>query len=189
MERLHQEDLAQAAGVHPAVTYQNDGGPGIAQIAGLLREHLGRSAVPDLSRFFEATLFNWASLGTDAHAKNYAILYSPRRGTRPTLAPLYDLGSALAYPEISDRNARLAMSYAGHYRAREIQQSDIAREAEGIGLEAEWAITRARELASGLPEALSSAAAESHLGGGDATFAARLVDRARERSAALLAQL
>lgn len=189
IERLHQEDFAQAAGVHPAEKYQNAGGPGIARIAGLLREHLGRAAEPSLSRFFEATLFNWASLGTDAHAKNYAMLYNLNDRSRPMLAPLYDLGSALAYPEISDRNATLAMSYGGHSRVRDIQPSHIVREAGGIGLEEEWAISRARELVDGLPEAFSTATAEAGLNGDDATFAARLIDEVSGRSLMLLKQL
>lgn len=189
IERLHQEDFAQVAGVHPSAKYQNEGGPGIARIAALMREHLGRSAGRDITRFFEATLFNWASLGTDAHAKNYAIVYGWDGNSRPTLAPLYDLGSALAYPEISERNAKLAMSYAGNYKAREIQPSHIASEAERIGLDRAWAIERAREIVVGLPDALSSATAEAPLHGDDAAFAHRLVDAGARRSAVLLRQL
>ena len=140
-------------------------------------------------RFFEATLFNWAALATDAHAKNYALLYGERSLSRPAFAPLYDLGSALAYPEISDRRAKLAMSYGGHYRADEIQPRHIRREAEAIGLDPDWAMIRARELVVGLPDAFSEAAKHTRLHGDDATFAARLVDQVSGRSSRLLAQL
>jgi serine/threonine-protein kinase HipA len=189
VQRLHQEDFAQAAGVHPSAKYQNEGGPGIATIAELMWQHLGRGAGRDIPRFFEATLFNWASLSTDAHAKNYAIRYGLRRTSRPELAPLYDLGSALPFPEISDRRAKLAMSFDGHYRVRDIEPRHIMREAEGIGLDADWARARARELVVGLPEAFSTAVAEMPLERDGAAFARRLIDAAAQRSTALLTQL
>ena len=187
--RLHQEDFAQATGTHPSAKYQNEGGPGIAAIGAAIRTHLGRPGASSVTRFFEAALFNWAALGTDAHAKNYALAYSGARAARPDLAPLYDLGSALAYPEINDRRARLAMSFAGHYRTFEIEPRHLVREAEPLGLIEQWVIDRARELVRGLPDALGRAAAEAPLSGEDARFAATLVDRAHERAGELDRQL
>ncbi|BDZ55406.1 type II toxin-antitoxin system HipA family toxin [Agromyces marinus] len=187
--RLHQEDFAQATGTHPSAKYQNEGGPGIAAIGELMRENLGRPAFSEVERFFEATLFNWAVLGTDAHAKNYALTYSGTRSARPVLAPLYDLGSALAYPEINNRRAKLAMSYGGHYRASEIEPRHLVREAAALGLTEEWVLDRARHLVHGLPEALGRAIDEAKLTGDDALFAAMLSDRARERTNELGRQL
>lgn len=187
--RLHQEDFAQATGTHPSAKYQNEGGPGIVAIGELMRENLGRLAISDVERFFEATLFNWAVLGTDAHAKNYALTYSRTRSARPVLAPLYDLGSALAYPEINNRRAKLAMSYSGHYRAREIEPRHLVREAAPLGLAEEWVLDRARHLVDGLPEALGRAIEEAKLTGDDALFASMLSDRARERTHELGRQL
>lgn len=187
--RLHQEDFAQAAGVHPSAKYQNEGGPGIATIAGLLREHLGRGAERDVQRFFEATLFNWAALGTDAHAKNYAVRYGRSAVARPELAPLYDLGSSLPFPEINNPRAKLAMSFGGHYRAGEIMPRHIVGEAQGIGLPADWAVARAREIVEGLPDAFSTAAAELPLVDDDAKFVTRLIDASARRTSTLLTQL
>lgn len=190
--RRHQEDLAQAMGVHPASKYQSDGGPGIADVGQLLRRHLGRSADAQIARFFEAVLFNWAALGTDAHVKNYAIVHPARSevGTaRGLLAPLYDLGSALAYPDLNNRKAKLAMSFAGHYRAFEIEPRHLVEEGEPLGLSRDWVLMRARDLVDGLPDALSQAAQEAALTGDDALFAGALVDRARERTDALRRQL
>lgn len=189
MQRLHQEDFAQATGIHPSVKYQAEGGPGIATIGNLIWEYFGRNANQDVHRFFEATLFNWAALGTDAHAKNYALRYGLGVTDRPQLAPLYDLGSALAYPDINNRRAKVAMSFGGHYRASEIEPRHIRAEAEGIGLDPVWATDRAREYVEGLPDAFSDAVAELNLEGEDAAFATRLVDAAAHRSANLLRQL
>jgi len=37
--RIHQEDLCQALAAHPERKYENEGGPGIADIVGVLRAH------------------------------------------------------------------------------------------------------------------------------------------------------
>ncbi|QAY73714.1 type II toxin-antitoxin system HipA family toxin [Agromyces protaetiae] len=187
--RRHQEDFAQVMGVHPSAKYQNEGGPGIAAIGAVMRSIPGFIVQGEIERFFEATLFNWAALGTDAHAKNYALVYPDPRRPRPTLAPLYDLGSALAYPEINNRKAKLAMSYAGHYRTFEIEPGHLVQEAAGVGLAEDWVIERARHLVEALPDALRSAAHEAALAGENAAFARTLVERAAERSAHLGKQL
>jgi serine/threonine-protein kinase HipA len=154
-----------------------------------MREHLGRSAHRDVQRFFEAAMFNWASMGTDAHAKNYALRYGLDRTSRPEFAPLYDLGSTLPFPEISDRTAKLAMSFDGRYRIAEIEPHHITREAEGIGLDSDWARGRARELVANLPDAFSAAVTETQLENEAAELGNRLIDAAADRSGILLAQL
>jgi serine/threonine-protein kinase HipA len=154
-----------------------------------MRQNLGSAAEAEVTGFFEATLFNWAALGTDAHAKNYALLHPAQRSARASLAPLYDLGSALAYPEINNRRARLAMSYDGHYRTFEIEPRHLIREAASAALDEEWVIDRARHLVAGLAPALRQAADEAALLGGDAQFAAYLIDRAQERAEHLGSQL
>jgi serine/threonine-protein kinase HipA len=86
--RLHQEDLCQAMGIHPESKYENDGGPGIAEIMQILKW----SAEPekDRRRFLQAITLNLLLLGTDAHAKNYSLIFSPGK---MRLAPLYDIGN------------------------------------------------------------------------------------------------
>ncbi len=193
--RRHQEDFAQATGTHPTAKYQNEGGPGIAAISQLIIDRFGPAGPMHALGFFDATIFNWVALGTDAHAKNYALLWSMSRTGWPRLAPLYDLGSALAYPEINNRRAKLAMSFDGHYRTFEIEPRHIVREASvfngilGQGAIADWVYSRARTYVDGLPEALSLAAEEASLSGEERQFAATLIDRARERTQDLRRQL
>lgn len=71
-QRIHQEDMCQALGLMPTSKYQEDGGPGIARIAALIRS---QSAYPDedIERFLTANIFNWLIGGTDAHAKNPSL--------------------------------------------------------------------------------------------------------------------
>ena len=89
-----------------------------------------------MSRFIEATLFNWAALGTDAHAKNYSLLHDRVHGA--SLAPLYDVATALPYPDLNSRRAKLAMSFDGHYRGREIEPSPILGAVAAAGVDPEW---------------------------------------------------
>ncbi len=113
--RIHQEDMCQALGHLPQKKYENQGGPGAAEIAALLREH-SSEPVEDVWRFFEALVYNWLIAGTDAHAKNYSVLIVKRT---VRLAPLYDLISTLPYPKTVDpRRAKLAMKIGGKYLLR-----------------------------------------------------------------------
>jgi serine/threonine-protein kinase HipA len=104
--RVHQEDLCQALAVPPSRKYQNEGGPGPAQIARLLRDAMSPAVADDaVWRFADALAWNWLIGGTDAHAKNYSLLLA---GDQIRLAPLYDIASALPYGS-HERKLRLAM--------------------------------------------------------------------------------
>jgi serine/threonine-protein kinase HipA len=92
--RIQQEDMCQAASLHPANKYEREGGPGVRMIAELLRE---QSSHPeeDVQSLVDAIAFNWLIAGTEAHAKNYALLLGGNGAVR--LAPLYGLASILPY--------------------------------------------------------------------------------------------
>jgi serine/threonine-protein kinase HipA len=117
IRRLHQEDVCQALGRSSERKYQAEGGPTILETVELMRNC---SSVPaqDLPTFWRALVFNWLIGNCDAHAKNFSLLYDTGA---PTLAPLYDLVSTIAYPELT---TRLAMSIDGA-----IQISDVNTEA------------------------------------------------------------
>ena len=94
--RMHAEDLCQAFGLRPSQKTEEQGGPSLRDIAGMLRRH---AASPDdgeasVRRFGQALVLNWVIVGTDAHAKNYTLMHE-RSGA--TLAPLYDVSSSLPY--------------------------------------------------------------------------------------------
>ncbi|MFT4029880.1 MAG: type II toxin-antitoxin system HipA family toxin [Protaetiibacter sp.] len=181
--RLHQEDLAQAFGIHPGRKYQNDGGPGIADITRLLS---ARGLTADAQRFFDATLFNWAMLGPDAHAKNYSLLHEAD-GTR--LAPLYDIATALPYPDLNTRSTKLAMSFNRRYRDSEITARDVVAEAVDSGFDPDWAQERATDIVGRITDAFSDAISSARLTGDAAAFAATIIDRSAERTQHLTRQL
>jgi len=126
IRRLHQEDVCQALGYPSDRKYQADRGPGIADTVALLRSC---SAVPaqDLPTFWRAVVFNWLIGNCDAHAKNFSLLYD---GGAPTLAPLYDLVSTTAYPELT---GRLAMTIDGARMIEEVRAETWTTLATEVG--------------------------------------------------------
>ena len=117
--RLHQEDFCQASGCHPDRKYQNEGGPNPEAILAVIRKHCANPE-KDAETFVGALIFNWIILGTDGHAKNYGLLHE--KGPSVRLTPLYDLTSALPYPEqFPPGKAKLAMRVGGQYQCAKIQ--------------------------------------------------------------------
>jgi serine/threonine-protein kinase HipA len=152
--RLHQEDLCQALGLAPALKYQSDGGPTPAAIAALLRAH-SRRPEDDVETFVSALAFSFLTAGTDAHAKNYSLLLGARGQVR--LAPLYDLASALPYPDLDPRRLKLAMKIGPSYRVREIGRRHFEALAAELELEPRVVVERTRAQARALREALPEA--------------------------------
>ncbi len=138
--RLHQEDLCQALGVLPDHKYQAEGGPSVVDVVDLLRR---AASIPaqDVPRLWGALVLNVLVGNCDAHGKNYSLLYD---GAHPTLAPLYDIVSTVAYPELT---TRLSMSIAG---ARDITKVDLAaweQCALAAGVNPRYALDEVRRIA------------------------------------------
>lgn len=167
IRRVHQEDMCQALRIHPARKYQNEGGPGPRQIVDLLAASVRGAhpdaAMQDVQTFLDALVFNWLIGGTDAHAKNYSILLAGDGLVR--LAPLYDIASIYAYPQIDPLKAKLAMKIGGDYRLRDIGWADWIQVSRDIGAPAEGLVDRARDMVRRLPDALSDQIARARAGG------------------------
>lgn len=186
--RVHQEDLCQAMGIHPADKYESDGGPSAKAVVSLLRRTMpARDADEAAWRFADALAWNWLIGGTDAHAKNYSLLLS---GRDVRLAPLYDISSVLPYlgerdPEgvmLHERRMRMAMKVGG--------EADLApplntwpRAAAELGLPADALVARVETLASATPTAFEAAAADAGVAGLESPVVQRLVERVAERAA------
>jgi serine/threonine-protein kinase HipA len=124
--RVHQEDFCQALGFTSARKYASDGGPVFRDLFTLLRRVATRPAI-EVLKLFDAAIFNLIIGNADAHGKNYSLLYDGST----KLAPLYDLLSTVAYPELSPR---LAMKIAKRAGLEDIQARDWTRFAEETGL-------------------------------------------------------
>ncbi|HMI80977.1 MAG TPA: HipA domain-containing protein [Solirubrobacterales bacterium] len=123
--RVHQEDMCQALGLLPAAKYEDNGGPSVAAIVQLLRALRGPFMARDVNDFIHAVLVNFLLGNSDAHGKNFALLYEPESGVR--LAPLYDVVSTAAYPELTQR---MSMALGGVTDPAKVDMQAWARLAE-----------------------------------------------------------
>lgn len=147
--RVHQEDFCQALGVMPQIKYQNQGGPGAADLADVLWAH-GSQPRRDVELLFNALVFNYLIGGTDAHAKNYSLLLGSGGDIR--LAPLYDISSALPYPQLQKRMLKLAMKIGSHYRWWDIRLDDWRTTAEAMRLGSDAALKTLAAMCLQLPD-------------------------------------
>lgn len=109
IDRLHQEDLAQANGLPPGLKYEVGTIPGLT-LTGLLAT--ARALPPsDALALLDQVIFNILVANADAHAKNYSLLLPVSGPTR--LAPLYDVSSVLPWDGV---NPFFAQKLAGRKR-------------------------------------------------------------------------
>lgn len=133
--RLPQEDFCQALGIAPALKYESDGGPGIADGMKLL---LGsQQANQDRETFFRSQILFWLLAAIDGHAKNFSLFIET--GSAYRMTPLYDIISA--YPlmtagSIPAKRARMAMAVTGknrHFHWATIQPRHFESTAQKAG--------------------------------------------------------
>jgi serine/threonine-protein kinase HipA len=119
--RLHQEDGCQATATPPGSKYEEQGGPALRDLAGLLRNY-GDPA--DVTRLLRRTAFNMAVGNADAHAKNFSVLHDTDKPAI-SLAPLYDVLSTIAL-QLRD-SAGQPMQADTHLGQRVGGQADIRK--------------------------------------------------------------
>jgi serine/threonine-protein kinase HipA len=183
--RVHQEDFCQALGAPPTRKYENEGGPGVARIVGLLREH-SRSAADDVATFLDALALNWIIGGTDGHAKNFSVLIGP---TGVRLAPLYDVVSALPYPDLSPPRIKLAMKIGGEYLLTKIGRRQWEKLAIELRVDGDRLVARVAWLAERIPAAVREVRRSAERAGLSHPILARLEKDIRSRAAACLSGL
>ncbi|MHA7132976.1 type II toxin-antitoxin system HipA family toxin [Oerskovia turbata] len=154
--RVHQEDVLQAFGMDPRRKYEADRGPGVRQIADLLRVAAGAASV---ERFARAVVANQIIGAPDAHGKNYGLLLV---GPSVTLAPLYDVATGL----IPDGTGRLryakgAMSVGGERRFGDVEREHWEKFARALEVPTGLVLDWVDELATSLPAAFRQAATET----------------------------
>ncbi len=145
--RVHQEDFGQALGTPSSAKYESEGGPGAADCVGLLRRSSRRPAA-DILRFVDAFVLNVLVGNTDAHAKNFSILFDAE-GAR--LAPLYDILCTHCYTGLT---RRMAMRIGGQDKADWLDERHWDAFAAEAGLAAGALRRRRRALAKRVGPAL-----------------------------------
>lgn len=135
--RLHQEDFAQAMGIPASKKYEEANEGYLKGMFDLLRKY-SADPITDMLKLWDIILFNYLVGNTDAHIKNFSILYSPDM-KRIRLAPAYDLVSTTVY-EQSTRN--MAFGIGGALSLDEITVDHFRRAAKDAGLGDKMAIKR-----------------------------------------------
>jgi serine/threonine-protein kinase HipA len=174
-ERVHQEDLCQALGIEPGLKYEGEGGPGFAAIAGLLRFESPRAGREVLG-LVHAAILNYVLGNSDAHGRNFGLLH----GDELRLAPLYDIVSTNAYPEVS---REMAMAVGDELDPDALDAGDLYELAEDcelsyVELSREW--TRFAAVTAQVAE---DVAADARATGWHRPVIDTIVATARERAA------
>lgn len=152
LRRVHQEDMCQALQKLPSEKYQESRGPGIETIVRLLRA-VSTAGTEDVWRFLDANILNYLIGGTDAHAKNYSLLFGANQQVR--LAPLYDVSTQLPYQDRIPQ--RLAMKVGRFYEIAAIRLADWQNLARHCKLDEAQVVDRVRALAHMLPDQIVAA--------------------------------
>jgi serine/threonine-protein kinase HipA len=141
IERIHQLDFCQMAGVLPDQKYEKDGGPGLKQIFHLIDQW---SSVPAKNRLqaLDWVLFNYLMGNADAHAKNISMLVHSRYQFE--LAPAYDIVCTALYPELK---TQMAMNIGGEGNPKKLQTKHWQRLAQDLGVNPVLLSKRAKQLA------------------------------------------
>jgi serine/threonine-protein kinase HipA len=141
--RLHQEDGCQATAMPPGMKYEEQGGPALRDLAGLLRNY-GDPA--DVTRLLRRTAFNMAVGNADAHAKNFSVLHDADNPAI-SLAPLYDVLSTIAL-ELTDRagqpvqaDTHLGQRVGGEADIRKVTVASLVDEAVSWGIRRRGALS------------------------------------------------
>jgi serine/threonine-protein kinase HipA len=94
----------------------------------------------DILKLLDAVIFNLIIGNADAHAKNFSLLH---KDGRVALAPLYDLLSTVAYPDLSPK---LAMKIAKKATLEELQSRHWDEFAADVDLAAPYVHRRVKQL-------------------------------------------
>jgi len=144
IKRLHQEDFCQILNIPPEIKYENEGGPSLHDCIGVIENLIRQGLMPgiDKLRFLKLVMFNYLIGNTDAHGKNFSILYL-NKGV--TLAPCYDLISTMAYS--NHYKDKMAMKIGGQYENTFIEKKNWQKLAIELGFKESFVLEQLKKMA------------------------------------------
>jgi serine/threonine-protein kinase HipA len=151
VERIHQEDFCQATGTPPDTKYEEDGGPSLRRVAGIVQS---AATLNSLERLAQAIALNVMLGNGDAHAKNLSLLHHASGGL--SLSPLYDLMCTLHYGD-----DRLAMYVDSVQRTDRVTAGRIVNEIVRWGTSPNRAAEIVSDILDRAPRAISAAREET----------------------------
>ncbi len=150
VERLHQEDMAQAFGMAPAEKYAELEGGSYAAVALLLES---RSLLPleDIDELARIAVFNYLVGNCDNHLKNLSVTHE---GSSVRLTPAYDIVCTTFFERFS---REMGMRLGSTRMIDDVVPSDFAQLAKDLGM----GVRRMRGICSDLVDGLPGALAEA----------------------------
>ena len=142
---LHMEDFCQVAGLNPHEKFAREGGPGLADIARMLRDLSARPAA-DLRALVQWAVFSFLVGFGAGHAKQLALLYGAHA---PRLAPFFGLWSTHVYPGM---NYRMGFPIGGEDRPDWMTIGRWREFAQQVGVRANYVEGVLRDAALTLPQ-------------------------------------
>ena len=170
--------MCQVLGLPPTKKYQNEGGPGCAELSEAIRTHSGEPG-DDAWTFARAIMLNWIIGGTDAHAKYFSMLISANG--RVLLAPLYDVASTMPY-EFDPRKLKMATKIGGKYRLEEIYSRQWTKFATELRLASAEVLDMGKTMAETLPAAFGETVDDARASGLDSPILQRMIEVLNARS-------
>ena len=127
--RLHQEDFAQALGIPSEYKYETDGEEYAKEMFELISRY-SFDPISDQTKLLDRIIYNCLIGNTDAHIKNYSLLYS-RDMRKIRLAPAYDMISTVIYGSSTDA---LAFNVGGTRDINDIDRNSFIKLAATVGI-------------------------------------------------------
>ncbi len=142
--RIHIEDFCQVFGKYPTKAGKYDS-MNYESVANVILRTCGKD---DLREFIGRLVFVTLCGNTDAHLKNWSLIY--RDGVKAALAPAYDLVSTIGYDAAY---AALALNFNGSHAFGAVSVGGFERLARRLACDPHMIVTWAREAASRVEQA------------------------------------
>lgn len=126
VKRIHQEDFCQARNIASTFKYEREGGINVKDCYHIIKQT--KTPALNILELTDRIIFNYLIGNTDAHGKNFSLLYTPE-GIH--FAPAYDILCTSAYDGLTKN---MAMKIGGCYDSRRIYPYNWEKMAESTGI-------------------------------------------------------
>ncbi|SDB69503.1 HipA domain-containing protein [Butyrivibrio sp. INlla16] len=153
--RLHQEDFAQALGIAAADKYEKNDENYVVRMFEVIRKHSG-NPLEDQLKLWRRIIFDYVLGNTDAHIKNFSLLYSYDLGEK-RLSPAYDMISTAIY-EAATRE--MSFNIGGKRVLDEIGKDDFKKMASQVGIGEKISMSVFEDVLNGFENSIHESASE-----------------------------
>ena len=152
--RLHQEDFAQALGIPASKKYENENRNYLKSVFELINNY-STNPIEDGLKLWDRIIFNYLIGNTDAHIKNYALLYSDDLSSI-RLAPAYNMICTSIYGSRND----MSIMINGEIDCTKLTRESFSLAAKSTHIGQKIAMEHYDYLKNNLENALKEAATE-----------------------------